>query len=168
MKTAHTSTFILIAVAIVIWCSTASLSNYLANDFAREHKRGKSNPSKEAANPAPVKTEDLDLPPEVAKLKESAEKEPRNIELKLELAKELLRVGSEQNEVGYFMAALSNYQEVLNINPKQETALLAIARLCFTQGIVDKAKEYYKRYLEVVPDDLKAKIDYALVLSQLG
>lgn len=47
-----------------------------------------------------------------------------------------------------------------------EGALLGIASLAFQAGVLDKAAEYYSKYLQLVPDDVKAKTDLALVYVQ--
>ncbi len=66
------------------------------------------------------------------------------------------------------MGVVQRYREILKEDPNNKEALLSIAELAFQGGLLDKAQNYYERYLVVAPDDIRAKTNYSLTLVQIG
>jgi len=64
--------------------------------------------------------------------------------------------------------ALEVFGQILRLNPKDSTALIAMADLSFNQQVFDKATGYFERYLEIEGGDLAARSRYASSLSFLG
>ena len=148
-----TPTFLLLTVALVLWGASAGLSHYLALDFEREHgsQKGLSQASK-------VKpSEDFD------KVQRNAEANPKDVDLQLKLGYAQVQEAYSTSNGELLMAAVQTFQKVLELSPENPDALLGLASLCLQNGIIDKALDYYPRYLAKRPDDIRAKTDYALV-----
>ena len=58
--------------------------------------------------------------------------------------------------------------KLLAIDPKDEESLLMMANLNFNQQVFGKSAEYFKKYLELHPDDIKVRASYASNLTFLG
>jgi tetratricopeptide (TPR) repeat protein len=162
MQTKLTPTFSLLALAILLWSSAAGLSGYLAAP--------KSSPGQSAAGSAGsshmAAASAADLSPELRALKSAADASTNEIEPKLRYAKAVEQEAIQKTDNALLMEAVQEYSQVLNLQAEQPDALLGMATLCFEAGIIDKAQEYYQRYLKQKPDDLRAKTDFALTLIQ--
>ena len=178
--------FVVLTAAIALWVSGILLSEtlvkrgqkeMLAKELARAEKErstaaGGSGMDRQntAGHEAPqfVALEQLDLPPEVAEIRKRAGANPQDEAANLLLAQNLVVIGNSKRDPVYLMHGLGAYQATLRINPKNLTALRGLGDLCAEQGIFDEAAKNYSTYLEIKPDDIKARTDYALVLIQSG
>ena len=141
MKNAITPIFVFLSIAILLWLAAFAVSSQLAG-------------APKAEVPSPQR----------AQLAHEIESDPKAVEPRLRLAALLLSEAQEKRNVALIMQAAKVYHDVLTIDDKNPAALLGLAELCYNFGIFDKALEYYPKYLEVRPDDLQAKTDYAVVL----
>ena len=148
-----TPTFLLIFVTILISVSSVSLSNHLAKDIERKQQ---------------AKHKDVRLPEQFSDLRKKVDSDPKNTSLRLELAKKVKASADKTQNGQLLMQAVGEYSKILKQDPKQADALRDMAMLCFEHGIIDKALEYFPRYIEVAPDDLAAYVNYSLVLTQNG
>lgn len=148
-----TPTFLLLAVALILWASASSLSNYLATDLERnEHKKEKQ---------AIVETSD-----EVKQLKTQLETAPEEETNYLKLADALVIEAEQKSDSQLIMQAVDALNKLLAKSPENPEALFRLAELCLQFGIIDKALDYYPRYLKQRPDDLRARTNYGLSLLQ--
>ncbi len=58
-------------------------------------------------------------------------------------------------------------RKVLDANPSDIEARLAIANILYDMQIWDEAKQEYELYLAVRPADVNARVDYAFIVAQL-
>ena len=150
-----TPTFLLLSIALLLWSLSAGLSKYLAEGFSRNHARGQT----QAAAPSSE---------EVAALRKAANASPNDADVQLNLAFGILRDAYAKGDGSVLMDAVKAFQKVLELKPEQPDALLGLATLCMEAGIIDKALEYYPRYIKQRPEDLRAQSDYALALARGG
>ena len=76
--------------------------------------------------------------------------------------------GKRQGQGMIVMEAIKQFRKVLELDPTQSRALLAIASISLENGLADKAIQYYERYLQVAPDDLRARTDYGMAMLLSG
>ena len=145
-----TPIFYLLSSTLLFWSACVGLSNYLAKP---EHPKTQ---TREVNN--------VDL----EQIKSKLEKDPKNEALNLEMAFSLVNKGFESGDMQFVMQAVQVFKNVLDINPKNQEALLGLASLCLQSGVMDKAVVYYQKYLELRPDDIQAKADYAMATFKLG
>jgi Flp pilus assembly protein TadD len=148
-----TPTFLLLGIALVLWSASAGLSHYLARDFEREHGSKK---GLQQAQSAPS-SEDF------AKLQKEGKENPKDVDVQLRLGYAQVQEAYQSSNGALLMDAVKTFQGVLELSPENPDALLGLASLCLQNGILDKALDYYPRYLAKRPDDIRAKTDYALV-----
>ncbi len=173
---------VLLLVASVTWVFALTLSKHLAGseitppkragsgvrtgvaqEGSREHAHGNDAPSGEKAPEGMVL-----VSPESAALRKAVEENPNDIPLLLKLAGSLRSDAKERPSGGLVLEAVQAYSRALSIESNNPDALLGLATLCFEAGIVDKALDYFVRYLAVRPEDLQASTDYALALVEAG
>lgn len=140
------------AGAAVLWLSSYSLSAYLAKGYHREHR------------PAPV----AELPPELSALKQEAVADPGNAELQIRYARALVQASQAEPQSGLIMEAVQTLVALLEKEPMNEVALREVAEICLMSGLPDLAGKYYSRYLNIRPDDIKARVNYSLTLAEKG
>ncbi len=58
--------------------------------------------------------------------------------------------------------------EKVKENPKNKKAILEVAQISFENQVFDKSAEYYKKYLDIVPEDNNVRAKYASALSFSG
>lgn len=80
---------------------------------------------------------------------------------------EILAAGDPQRSA-FALQMVDALNNVLRLEPKNTDALLAMAQVAFEQQAFVKANDYYERYLEVNPLDLKIKAQYASSLAFTG
>lgn len=151
-----TPTFVFLSVALLVWSATAGLSSYLGKGYEREHG---SSAAIQSSGP---------VAPEIEELRAAVEKEPESIEAKMNLAYGLVRVAYGSSNGQLLMEAVQTFSSVLEKEPEYPPALLGLAKVCLDSGIIDKALDFFPRYLAKVPDDVAAQSDYALALIQAG
>ncbi len=151
-----TPTFVFLSVALLVWSATAGLSSYLGKGYEREHGSAK------AVQPSAAVT------PEIEDLREVVKKEPGSIEAKMNLGYGLVRAAYSSSDGQLLMEAVQTFSAVLEQEPEYPPALLGLAKVCLDSGIIDKALDFFPRYLKKVPDDVAAQSDYALALIQAG
>jgi tetratricopeptide (TPR) repeat protein len=77
-------------------------------------------------------------------------------------------LGNAYARRGRIDLALGMWNQVLQLNPRHEDALEAIAFACHRTGEFDQARQYYERLIEVNPTSSLYYGRYANVLNQLG
>lgn len=150
-----TPIFLLFSVAVMFWLSASSLSAYLAKDLEREQHAKKLTTE--------VKTEDST---EISFLKEKLEQDPENEQSYLNLADALVAEAQSASNPQLIMQAVDALNRLLKKSPENPEALFRLAELCLQFNIIDKALDYYPRYLKKRPNDLRAKTNYGLTLLQ--
>ena len=136
--------FYMLSFALFFWSLSAGLSNYLA---APEERK----PNKE-----------------IESLQKAVDIDPKDEKANMDLAFSLVQSGFQKGDMQLVMQAVQVFRNVLDINPKNDQALIGLASLCLQSGVLDKADSYYKRYLDLKPNDLNAKADYAMVKFKLN
>ena len=149
--------FTTLGVGLMIWGFAMGLSSYLGEYFIRQNGGASATRGRSATSQS------------VAKLREAITKDSENASLHVELGYALIasvrgnKGGGEQ-----LIEAIQSFNHALSLESEQPDALLGIAALSLRAGVVDKAVEFYPRYLAQVPDDYRAKSDYAFALIQIG
>ena len=152
MQSKLTAPFLLFGFALLLWSGAAALSLSLAGG---------------AAGPAhPTGGHAAEDTAEIRELRAKAAGAPNSVELHLTLAGALHEEAVAKHDNGLLMDAVQEYQKVLELSAEHPDALLGLATLCFEAGILDKALDYYRRYLVGHPDDLKTKTDFGLAQLQ--
>ncbi|MFN8388740.1 MAG: tetratricopeptide repeat protein [Bdellovibrionota bacterium] len=151
MHSKLTPTFSLLGLAILFWSAAAGLSSQLG--APKGAAGGSSHGGKAAA---------VALSDDLKALKADADAHPDRTDARLNFANAAREEAIQKTDNGLLMEAVQAYTAVLAKEPNQTQALLGLASLCFEAGIMDKAQEYYRRYLQLKPDDLRVKTDYAL------
>ncbi|MCC6953695.1 MAG: hypothetical protein IT290_06220 [Deltaproteobacteria bacterium] len=134
-------------VAVAVWTSSVTLSQHLA------HVEQPTAPAERAVD-------------QFTDLRNAIAARPDDIEARRALADALAREGVATGNSSILAEGLETYLRILQKEPENEGALLGIASLAFQAGVLDKAAEYSSKYLQLVPDDVKAKTDLALVYVQ--
>jgi cytochrome c-type biogenesis protein CcmH/NrfG len=73
-----------------------------------------------------------------------------------------------ESDQTYIFDLLEALRGILNINPNDKDALLAMADISYSQQAFDKAAEFYKSYLQIDPENIQVKANYASSLTFLG
>ena len=148
-----TPTFLLFGGALLLWTLSVGISSYFAKQDHVEgsHRGGKSG---------------IEISGDLAKLRSAADAAPKELGPRLAYATALRQQAYESSSSEYLMEAVQQYSRVLEISPENAEALYGLASLCLEAGIVDKALEYYPRYITLKPDDMRGHTDYALALLQ--
>ena len=147
--------FYLLSSTLLFWSLCAGLSNYLA-------KPSEKSPAVRGNQQPQVSDADIEA------LKEEVKKDPKNEKLNLDLAFSFVKKGFDSGDTQLIMQAVQKFRDVIDINPNNTEALLGLASLCVQSGVFDKAIVYYKKYLELKPEDLQAKTDYAMATFKIG
>ena len=137
--------FYMLSFALFFWSISSGLSNYLGK-------------------PAPRKKVETK---QIADLSEVVKTNPNDEKANMDLAFSLVKSGFQNGDMKLIMQAVQVFRNVLDINPNNEQALIGLASLCLQSGVLDKADTYYQRYLDVKPNDLNAKADFAMVKFKL-
>jgi len=132
-------------LALVIWAGSLFLAEFLAS----EHKRAQGSSNR------------------VVQLEKALAEAPDDIELRLEYAAQLRRAAYRGEQGGMLLAAVKEYKTVLDKAPKNKRALLGLAKLCLENGILDQSAIFFERYLELAPEDDRARTNFALALIGL-
>lgn len=149
-----TPTFLLFAVALLLWSGSVSLSEWLGAPEETRHAaihRGTAQPNAE-----------------VQQAQRELEQRPGDPSLRLQVARAFHAQATAERNNELLMDAVKAYQSVFEVSPEHPDALKGLATLCLEAGIIDEAVKLYPRYLAKRPDDVEAKTDYALTLVQAG
>lgn len=73
-----------------------------------------------------------------------------------------------ESDQAYVFDLLEALRGILNINPNDKDALLGMAEISYSQQAFDKAAEFYKSYLQIDPQNIQVKANYASSLTFLG
>lgn len=109
--------------------------------------------------------------PEIKSLRAAAEADRGNKEPWRALVTALYeRLQKEEDPVksGLIFEIIDGLRAILEIDPKDKDALLAMADVSFNQQAFSKAADFYKAYLEVEPKDVSTRARYASSLTFLG
>ena len=111
-----------------------------------------------------------ELPPELSALKEAAKANPGDLEKWRAFSSALYNKlqSDEDAPPNLLLELIQALQNVLSLDPKDAQSLLLMADTSFSQRIFNKAAEFYRRYLEVKPDDNHVRAVYASSLTFLG
>jgi len=80
----------------------------------------------------------------------------------------LTRVGSAEESMGQSGEAIDALTRAANLNPHNEALQQACARALIADGRLADAYAWYKKMLEVFPDDSDALVNYGLLAAKLG
>ena len=86
----------------------------------------------------------------------------------IKLADNLLEQGYDKANPQIIIKALSAYNEALKLDPSNESALLSMTRVSADVGLVDKTILYGQRYLNLKPNDFRARADLGAALVMAG
>lgn len=81
----------------------------------------------------------------IADLRKRLEDEPKNPDIYYNLALAFLMKGEDE-------IAMTQLRNVLAIEPAFSDALLLLGNLCLKHNLLEDAKEYFKRFLELEPE----------------
>lgn len=140
----------LFIVAVLLWSASMGLGNYLQDGLIR----------KQATRDG--------VPRQIKALEAKVRRSPDSVPARLELAASYINEAYRSQNGSLVMHALENYRAVLDIAPEQPDALLGLARVSLESGVLDKAAEFFERYLAQRADDMGARNDLAIVFIQLG
>ena len=93
---------------------------------------------------------------------------PHEPETILETADQILNEGYRQPSADLIMESISLYSKVLALDKNNKRALIAMGSISLESGVFDKAAYYYKRYLDLYPEDSRAAADLSLALIASG
>jgi tetratricopeptide (TPR) repeat protein len=146
--------FILLGVTLGFWALTSNISKYLDQGIVRrEHSKIQSEPEEK-------------IDPKLEKLRERSASVPKDAKSRLKFAKELAQEAKETSDSQMLIQAFTELQAILETDPKNKKALAEISGLALESGLISLATDYYQKYLELEPNDLRRKNDYALALIQ--
>lgn len=121
-------------------------------------------------HPASSGTSVTNNDPEIVKLRAAAEAAPgdkRSWQVLASALAEKLNTNERPNPEIVF-EAIGALRKILDIDPHDKEALLAMAEISFNQQAFSKATEFYEKYLTEVPEDLDVRARYASSLSFTG
>ena len=78
------------------------------------------------------------------------------------------KLAEELNDLGYFAAAMYEYEQVINVDKYRKTALLRIASMMKSINNLPKSAEYYSMAVETDGSDNSVRMRYAAVLEKMG
>jgi tetratricopeptide (TPR) repeat protein len=108
----------------------------------------------------------VEVPDDVRKIIErmvaAAKEKPDDLDVWRQLGFVQYRAG--QVDPTYLSAASSTYQHILAKAPEDLDALRALGNIAYDKNDPRQAREFYKRYLDVKPDDLGVQTDLATML----
>lgn len=137
------------------------MSNYLSMSLVRERHE-------QALGSQPSLKENTALTEEVKALEQAALKNPTDVEARLTLAAALKQEAERLSDPNLVMRSVETYQEILAIDENNHQALLALAGISHSYGVLPRAKEYYERYIAIHPENLAVRSDFALLTMQNG
>ena len=151
--------FLVALTALVLWGFSWSLGTGLAGTKPTAAFQGD-------ASGAEAEYHD----PVVDNLRGNLKAAPKDMKALESLAEALLAKirGNENPPSNLVFESIEVLGEILKLDPKHKEALISMADLSFSQQAFPKALEFYKRYLELAPDDLSAKAKYASSLTFVG
>jgi tetratricopeptide (TPR) repeat protein len=135
-----------------------------------QQKEGRTKPTTAYSGP-PVRSEKVTSDPALDALRKQAEAAPsEDLQPLKSLGLALIEKSRAEDESSPSLAleAIDVFGRVLERAPNDPVALLALADVSFDQRVFDKAVEYYRKYLEVLPDDMTIRARYASALSFVG
>lgn len=108
--------------------------------------------------------------PEIEKVRQHAKEKPLDVDLQKQFSKLLIQKirNYETPPQGLVFETIDTLRNILNLNPEDPDALIAMADISFDQQAFAKAIEFYKKYLEVEKTDLNARSRYASSLTFVG
>ncbi len=111
----------------------------------------------------------VDLDAELKRLKQAAEQNPKEKKGWSEYAQALAeRLMSKDAPRELVFEAIGVLRQILDIDPNDKEALLAMAEISFQQQAFQKSAEFYQKYLTLVPEDIDVRARYASSLSFVG
>ena len=158
------SVFLLLAGTCFFWTVCVSLSNYFGKPPPATESAGEK--GSERGNMAGVKPPPL--PDSLKPLEQATIDHPEDINGLNIYAENLVNEALKRSDPALLMRALQSYSKVVELDPLNQKALLGMATVAFENGVFDKAKDYFERYLALNPTDSKARTDYSLSMIQTG
>lgn len=156
-------------VALAIWFAGWQTQEYLGGKkptAAFEKAAPVAGAGTEAAGHAALPIND----PELEKLRTAAEAAPTDKSLWTAYANSLAQKISLSDKPSpeLIFEAIGALRKILDIDPKDPDALLAMAEISFNQQAFSKAAEFYSSYLSGKPEDLDVRARYGSTLTFLG
>ena len=144
-----TASFLLVTLALFIWSAGFLISISLSGSTIEL--------SESSADSA-----------DFEQLVRAVKNSPDDARARLELAARAVEKGYRDGDGRLVLVGLENYSAILQKDPDNTHALLGVASVSFRSEVYEKALEYYRRYLELEPQDDKTKVDLGLTLVSLG
>lgn len=154
-----------LALGMLVWAGAWNAQKILAGERPMKEFQAASAPQGVPGGHS-VKAVDYN-DPQLERLRASAKESPNNLDVQKALAQALLSKVEASNEPpqALIMEIIKSLGEILRIDPQDKRALLTMADISFNQQVFEKAESFYRRYLEVAPDDLKARARYGSTLT---
>lgn len=117
-------------------------------------------PTKTFQQEAEIGTEIDD--PEIKSLRAAADQSPKDITKWKALSEVLIDrlKKSEAPTTSLIHTAIETFAKILELDPKDPSALIAMADISFDSQVFEKAEMFYRRYLEIQPNDVNARARY--------
>ncbi len=149
-----------ITLGLFLWGVGISVGNYLKSEPERKLI---------AEGKLPASTRDnLSSNTNIQSLQSEFEKNPSDQVLKLKLANSYYEEGVQIGNAEYLKKAAGLFHEISETDPKSKDSLIGLASLSLHVGASEKASEFYQRYLQIAPDDIAARSNYALSIFRAG
>lgn len=102
----------------------------------------------------------------IADLAAKAKEQPRDVDTWVKLGQVDFRAA--QIDAAYYADALTAFQHVLDIDPKNPDALRGVANIHYDRDEHEQAIPFYERFLALRPDDESARTDLATMYLYSG
>lgn len=104
----------------------------------------------------------------IATLRDEVEANPSDLVKRKNLAEAYVSEGYRLKNGQLVMRGLEQYKAVLDISPEHPEALLGLARVSLQNGVLDRAIDFFYRFLAQRPADMEARNDLVVALAQLN
>jgi tetratricopeptide (TPR) repeat protein len=98
----------------------------------------------------------------IAKLADAAKNRPDDLEAWQQLG--FIQYRTAQIDPAYLADADATYAHILERQPENLDALRALGNIAFDRNAPERARDYYRRYLKLKPDDLSVQTDLGTML----
>lgn len=113
--------------------------------------------------------EAAELDSELKRLKQAAEQNPKDKKGWTDYAQALAdRLTAKDAPRELVFETIGVLRQILDIDPNDREALLAMAEVSFQQQAFEKSAEFYRSYLQLSPEDIDVRARYASSLSFVG
>lgn len=143
-------------VSLIVWVTSVALSNNSVSIVSSSHQAA-------ADRTGMAGTEEVKEPDALVSLREQVSASSSDLELRLKFAEALMDHAYTGGSMSAMSEAISEYQNVLEVDGKRPEALQALGRAYFDAAMYDKAEKYYREYLAIKSEDTRARVELALL-----